>query len=97
MTDRFYAVVTIGNIGFGHDDRPVGVFPDLKTACEVIETNNCDIHENYYTYVVVEAYDWGLYPDCRKVVWYKWNLYEKRYIVCDEPTEEKLYTNYAIG
>lgn len=54
MTDRFYVVVTVGNIGIGHDDRPVGVFPDLKTACEVIEENNGDIHENHYTYAVVE-------------------------------------------
>lgn len=85
------------------DTRTPTFYHTLKDAKYIVENNVGDIWECCYQYAVIEEVDIGVYPDCIKRWFYKWEIdetekhYGGRYVPIDVPEELKRVYNFAIG
>jgi hypothetical protein len=96
---KVYAVTTINSTNPTTEFRCVGVFSTIEKAKEVVEANECDIHENYYDYVVIEAKEvdslyGGFFFQKRHERWYHW---EDKYVSVQKPKEYKNIVGWGIG
>lgn len=78
--------------------RCVGFTLYRKSAEDIVDNNQCDIHEQTYKYAVIEEIEHeGLYPDVKAEEWYRWSDNKHKYIRCVKPDQFKNYGNFAIG
>ena len=77
--------------------RCVGFYTDWETAYDVVTHNICDIWETIYKYAVIEELRNGLYPDCIRRQFFKYNKDNGMYEEIDEPECVKHFTNLSIG
>ena len=55
------------------DTRTFGWFPTIQQCHQVIKTNHCNMHEGYYSYIVVEEFAPGIHPIGKQKEWYEWD------------------------
>ena len=82
--------------------RVFGFFTSEFAALRAVQYNQCDMHEYYYNYLVVEKMNEGIHPNVLHEMWYKWNFkYTKNcWTKCKKPAIFKKYaniTNFAMG
>lgn len=75
--------------------RCVGFTYKFTDALKIISNNICDIHEQTYTYAVIEEMEEGLYPEVVSEEWFEW--VDGGYYPIDKPEQFKQYGNFAIG
>jgi len=80
-------------------DRTVGWCKNLEDAKNIVESNQCDIHECSYKYVVIEKVSDGVYGFCigNCEQWYEWNEIENKYMQIDKPEKLKHVVGFSIG
>lgn len=69
---KAYFVGTIEDLGDSGIDRVPGFFATQEEAIDAVENNRHDIHEDCYTYAVIECLESGLYPEDLDPLFYKW-------------------------
>lgn len=79
------------------DQRCFGYYCDLNSATRSAESNNGDIHEYLYDYLVIERYEEGIYPLAEEIAWYKWDENTEAYIKIDKPELTNHLCNWALG
>ena len=79
------------------DHRCFGFYSSLSDATCAVETNECDIFENYYKYVVIEEIDKGIHPEVVSEYWFEWDEVEQKYIGIDRPVCVNNYCNFSLG
>lgn len=90
-------VTNDGDKEFFEEFRCFGFYSSLSDATCAVETNRCDIFENYYKYVVIEEIDLGIHPFVESEHWFEWDEVEQKYISTDRPLCAKNYCNFALG
>jgi len=80
-------------------NRTVGWCKKPEDAKNIVENNQCDIHECSYKYVVIEKVSDGVYGsrmgNCEQ--WYEWNETENKYVPIDKPVKLKSIIGFSIG
>lgn len=93
-----YVVSTFDIVdGYPYRIRPVGLYKSVCEAIDVVVHNRYDIADNSGSYALIEGYEYGTYPDCIKIGWYRWDFDRKCYMACEEPASQKMIYNYVIG
>lgn len=81
--------------------RCFGWISNLKTAKLIVENNDCDIHEYFYKYIVIEKIADGMHGGFKipKEWWYEWvsSNEEGHYISIEKPEELKHTINFGLG
>lgn len=99
-----YTVTTIArDLAHGGTRTPV-ICTSLERAKEIVETNEGDIFETSYRYVVIESlvadvlYPQGATEEYLQI-WYEWSgsYKEGRYVPCDVPKKYKRVMGFGIG
>ena len=97
-----YFVTTVGDEGCR--SRCVAHFETLDDAEEILFGNYGDIYEaGYYPFAVIEAFEYGLYPQIRngrhatKELWYQWNKEKNGYVKTEQPEWAKGIVAWGIG
>ena len=96
-----YFVTCIGpKVGKKHPtSRCWGWYKDLKRAIKAIETNESDIHEDEFTYAVIEKIPHGMGPltAVKEIQWFKWvGSHEKgKYVKSEKPEWSMHIINWA--
>ena len=75
--------------------RTFGWFAEYDTAEEAVLHNEGDIHENYYTHVVIERVREGIHPLARDQWWFAWSV--NAWIKCAKPQWAERICNWSIG
>lgn len=99
-----YFITTMTHVsGFGsenetYDRRCIGFYQAFADADNAVRGNACDIHEQAYTYCVIESIQdkGGIYPWVDEIWWYKWND-DGYYEPWDPPALVRSITNYCLG
>ena len=89
-----------GNFGIAevYNSRTIGYATTLEEAKHWVETNACDIHEDYYKYVVIEDVAPGIYTSTDSTsIWYKWSKAREKYIPIEKPTQLNQIVGFTIG
>ena len=89
-----YNINTKGIPEIGHA-RTFGYYETETDAIEAVLGNYCDIFECYYTYMVVEHIEPGLYNLATQSWFFKWNEKARKYEAID--SLEDCWGNYAFG
>lgn len=79
------------------DRRCVGFLTDKMLAIDIIRQNGGDIHEDSYTYAILEKIQPGLYPTVLEEYWFKWDQDKNEYVGCTKPENFTNVTNFGIG
>lgn len=79
------------------EQRCFGYYHSLLHAILEVCDNECDIHENYYKYMVIEQIEEGIHPVVLDEVWYVWVECGQCYIPTDRPACVDNYCNFALG
>ena len=79
------------------DQRCFGFYSNLASATCAVETNKCDIFENYYKYMVVEDIGIGIHPTVVSEHWYMWDECIQKYVSTDRPSCVDNCCNFALG
>jgi hypothetical protein len=93
-----YTVTTIRIDGYR--SRTPGWFPTLKDAIDAVLTNSCDIHENYYSFAVVEEVPAGMYAfgeKGRAEFWFRWSPEHETYEAVPKPDKFLRSVGWGIG
>ena len=77
--------------------RCIGYKKTFEEADQAVRENWCNINETIYNYAVIEFIGDGMYPDCLKRWFYKFNYDKRIYEPINEPSEVKHYCNCSIG
>lgn len=75
--------------------RCIGFTHRLDDAIKAILDNVCDIHEQTFTYALIEDIEEGLYPNVVSEKWFEWT--DDGYHPIDKPEQFRQYGNFAIG
>lgn len=86
-----------------HHSRTFGYFSDLKRAKKAVAYNECDMHEFYYDYLVIEKLQEGIHGTLRsnkkkKEWWFKWEIDavdNGRWVKCERPAYLKIFSILA--
>lgn len=86
-----------GDTEIFNESRCFGFYSSLNVVAYTVETNSCDIFENYYKYVVIEKINEGIYPEVVFEYWYMWDKAEQSYVAAQKPLCIEHYCNFALG
>lgn len=91
-----YTVTTIEDlVNLASPSRCVGWFETEEAARMAVETNEGDIHEGCYDYVVIECSTSGVFTISRQIQWYEWS--KGAYVPIECPERVKKVVNWGIG
>ena len=93
----FITTIQLDEDGTIIDSRCVGYYYNMYQAQEAIRENRCNLYENCYNYVVLEAFSAGLYPHSMWEIWYKWNAQDRKYEISVKPTFLEKSVNFGVG
>ena len=79
------------------DQRCFGFYSSLSDAACAVETNRCDIFENYYKYVVIEEINEGIHPAVVSEYWFEWDAVKQKYMGTYRPLCVGNYCNFSFG
>ena len=79
------------------DVRVAGYFSTLEQAELVISRNDCDIHEDFYDYIIIEEIGEGLCRPSGKRKFYWYDKSRNGYFEISEPEGFEHYSNFALG
>jgi hypothetical protein len=85
-------------IARGPQSRCFGYFTDKGESIKTVKTNQSDLHECLYDYIVIEDLKEGLYCGMEFApaeIWFQWNGTE--WVECIKPDFAKSIFNWAIG
>jgi len=77
--------------------RVFGWFKDLKRAKKAVETNECDMEECLYNYIIIEEMKPGIHCHVIKEHWYKWNVRKRKWLPILKPKKLAGIINFTIG
>jgi hypothetical protein len=86
-----------GDTEFFNESRCFGFYSSLSAATCAVETNECDIFENYYKYVVIEEIDKGIHPEVVSEYWFEWDEVEQKYMGTYRPLCVNNCCNFSLG
>ena len=79
-----------------YGSRTIGYALTLGEARRWVKQNVCDIHEDYYKYVVIEEVSPGIYTSTdSRSFWYKWT--KAGYKPIPKPGQIKQVVSFTIG
>lgn len=91
-----YTVTTIEDlVNLASPSRCVGWCETEEAARMAVETNEGDIYEGCFDYVVIECSGPGMFYVSKQVQWYEWKDGAYREIEC--PERIKKVVNWGIG
>jgi len=96
QSNKIYTICMIRKDSKGTQHKRVMGFSFYKNqAIEWIKNNDCDIHEEYYTYAVIEEFAPGVYYLASYQLWFEW--IEGKYQEIDKPDDFTCICNFAMG
>ena len=77
--------------------RCFGYYTDYDKAVTAVVENRCDLHEAYYTYLVIEQVPEGIHPIAKLETWFKYDLIEMKWLNCLKPEIFRKFKGFSIG
>ncbi len=84
--------------------RTFGHFADLERAKKAVETNEGDMHECLYNYLVIEEIPYGIHgltvedkDETKHEWWYTYLEGTQWWVSIEKPKWSRTYTNWGIG
>ena len=80
--------------------RTWGYFENLKDALHAVNTNQFNMHECLYDYILIEKFNEGIpawYDESFKPIWGKWNITKNGWKYCQSPKFSRGIIHYGIG
>ena len=77
--------------------RTFGWFSSFELADKAVRTNQCDIYECLYQYVIIEEIADGIHGPCYREWWYKWDKEDEIFESVEKPIETKNIMNWSMG
>ena len=79
------------------ESRCFGYYLTEEKAREAVEKNTGDMHECFYTHLVIEKVKEGIHPISTVVQWYEWNDTHHWVEIDSIPERFQNTINYGIG
>lgn len=77
--------------------RSFGWFSTKERAVAAVEKNQCDLHECYYEYIVVEEVPEGIHAIGDNRWWFCWDTEEDKWKSCEAPHECVNIVAWSLG
>ena len=78
-----------------HNGATIAWYSNRDAALQDIETNAGDMHECYFSYIILEEVEEGVGCIAKQLAWFEWE--DGFWIECDKPKVFDGVVNWSIG
>lgn len=94
-------IYTITGIDFKGDydltTHCFGYYLTHEEAVKAVLKNRCDLHETWYTYLVIERIPSGIHQTSNFETWFKYDTLNCKWVNCLKPDSLRKYMGFSMG